>query len=94
MRLTRTTAVLMTAAAAVAVSLPAVSSADAAAKPVKYKNCTALHKKFPHGVGLKTAKDHVAKGAKPVTTFTRNNAWYQANKTLDRDHDGIACEAR
>jgi hypothetical protein len=92
--LKRTTALLITAAATVTLTLPAISTAEATTKPVHYKSCAALHKRFPHGVGLKTAKDHVAKGHKPVKNFTKNNAWYQKNKNLDRDHDGIACEAK
>jgi hypothetical protein len=29
----------------------------------------------------------------PVKNFAKNRAWYVKNKGLDRDHDGIACEA-
>jgi len=65
----------------------------AAAAPVHFSSCAKLHGMFPDGVGLVGARDHVAKGAKPVTNFTRNKAWYVKNKGLDRDHDGIACEA-
>jgi hypothetical protein len=68
------------------------SSVATAAKPVHYKNCAALNQKFPHGLGKPGAHDKVAKGAKPVTNFTRNLAWYNANKGRDRDKDGIACE--
>lgn len=75
------------------VSVPLAAPADASTKPVRFKNCTALHKRFPHGVGLTTAHDKVAKGRKPVTNFARSNAWYKLNKGLDRDHDGVACEA-
>ncbi len=73
-----------------AVTLSVATSADAA--PVKYKNCTALNAKYRHGVGLKGAKDHTT--GKPVTTFTVNNALYTANRSLDRDKDGIACEKK
>lgn len=57
-----------------------------------YKNCTALHVKYPHGVGLPGAHDHTS--GKAVTTFSRNRAVYLANTSLDRDHDKIACEKR
>ncbi|MEU8263477.1 excalibur calcium-binding domain-containing protein [Micromonospora sp. NPDC048999] len=70
----------------------AVAPAEAAAK--KYKNCTALHKVYPHGVGKKGAKDKVRGNTKPVTNFTRSNAVYAKNTHLDRDRDGIACEKR
>lgn len=60
--------------------------------PKKYANCTALHRRYPHGVGRRGARDHVSGKAKRVTNFVRNTAVYNANKRLDRDHDGIACE--
>ena len=59
-----------------------------------FTNCTALHKVYKHGVGTVHAKDHVSGHTKPVTNFTKSNALYAANKSLDRDHDSIACEAR
>lgn len=59
-----------------------------------YRNCDALHKKYPHGVGTKVARDKTS--GKPVTTFTRDNAAFNKamdnNKGLDRDKDSIACE--
>lgn len=57
-------------------------------KPKAYKNCTALHKVYPHGVGKSGAKDRGG----DVTTFTRDNKTYAKNKKSDRDKDGIACE--
>ena len=57
-----------------------------------FSNCTALHHYYPHGVGRVGAHDHTS--GRPVTTFTRSNALYQANRRLDRDGDGIACEKR
>ncbi len=60
----------------------------------KYKNCTALNKKFRHGVGKKSARDKVSGRTKPVTTFKRHDALYKKNKHLDRDRDGVACEKR
>lgn len=59
-----------------------------------HDNCTNLNKKWPHGVGLKNAKD---KGG-TVKNFYRNNKAYWAaenhNGTLDRDNDWIACEKK
>jgi Excalibur calcium-binding domain len=73
------------------VALPV--SAEASTKVPIFKNCTAMHAKYKHGVGLTGAKDKVtSKSDKPVTNFYRSNAIYKANKKLDRDHDGIACE--
>ncbi len=83
-----------------ALSLPvaAISSAPADAANKTYKNCTALQKKYPHGVGKSGAKDKVSGSSKPVTTFKKSTKIYKAamkqNKGLDRDKDGIACEKR
>jgi hypothetical protein len=68
--------------------------AKAPAKQKVYKNCTELRKKYPHGVGRVGAKDKVTGKSKPVTTFTKNTAAYNANKKSDGDKDGIACEKK
>ncbi|QCC78684.1 excalibur calcium-binding domain-containing protein [Nocardioides daphniae] len=69
-----------------------VSSAEAAAGPYTFKNCTALNKKFPHGVGRPNAKDKTS--GTPVRNFHKSKAWYNKNTKSDRDKDGIACEKR
>lgn len=74
-------------------SASASSLAPAATKPFRYSSCAKLHVRFPHGVGKPGAVDHSA-ASRRTTTFTRNKAWYTANKGLDRDHDGIACEKK
>ena len=66
-------------------------AADAASRVPVYKNCTAMHAKYKHGVGKKGARDKVSSG-KPVTNFYVSTTIYNANKKLDRDHDGVACE--
>lgn len=83
---------LASAVAAVAL-IAAPLPADAAPKPVRYKNCAALNKVYRHGVGLSGARDKVTSG-RPVTTFTRSKAVYLLNRHLDRDRDRIACEKR
>jgi hypothetical protein len=59
-------------------------------------NCTALNKKFPHGVGKAKARDKTKGTAPPVTNFRRSTPLYNKamsfNKSLDRDKDGVACE--
>jgi pyruvate/2-oxoglutarate dehydrogenase complex dihydrolipoamide acyltransferase (E2) component len=60
--------------------------------PRAYPNCTALHKVYPHGVGLPGAADHTS--GTPVRTFTRDAATYRLNTGRDRDKDKIACEKR
>ena len=61
-----------------------------------YKNCTALNKKYKHGVGKTKAKDKVSGRSKPVTNFKKSTALYNTamrhNRGLDRDRDGVACE--
>ena len=77
--------------AAIALSITGAASAKT---PPLYKNCTALNKKYPHGIGLANAHDKSS--GTPVTTFTRSTHLYRLalsyNAGLDRDRDGIACE--
>ena len=85
------------AGAAVVLSATAVP-ASAAPAPKSYKNCTELNKVYPHGVGLRGARDRTT--GKPVTTFRIDKTLYNLNDggfrqyDLDRDNDGIACEKR
>jgi len=66
----------------------------AARIPPLYRNCAALNKRYPHGVGRLKARDHST--GTPVTTFKRSDRLYRLalsyNRGLDRDKDGIACE--
>ncbi len=81
---------------ALAACLSTVVLAPPAAAAVSYTNCTALQKSYPHGIGRVGAKDRTT-GA-PVTTWRKDTAGYdramRANRGLDRDRDGIACEKR
>jgi Excalibur calcium-binding domain len=65
-----------------------------AATPALWKNCTAVNKRYSHGVGKVGARDKTS--GEPVTNFRRSNKLYATamhwNKGLDRDKDGIACE--
>jgi hypothetical protein len=82
---------VVVAAALVAAAPLVVSTANAQAATT-YTNCTVLNKHYRHGVGLPNAHDHVSGSTRPVTTFYRSKALYNANKSKDRDRDGIACE--
>jgi hypothetical protein len=62
------------------------------ARVVSYPNCKAMNAVYRHGVGKRGAVDRTS--GRPVTNFLRNNAIYNANRSRDRDHDGIACEKR
>ena len=89
----RTAATLL----AVAGSVVLVPAAPALAAP-SYANCTALQQSFPHGIGRAGARDVVRGSTRPVTTWKRDTAGYdravRANRDLDRDRDGVACERR
>jgi hypothetical protein len=65
-------------------------SASATAR--SFKNCTAMHRVYPHGVGRLHAHDKTS--GTPVTNFKHSNALYRANSKSDRDGDHIACEQR
>ena len=70
----------------------AAPAADAA--PKTFKNCTAVNKVHAGGIARKGVKGNTAKG-KVVPFKTRpvfDTALYEANKKMDRDKDGIACE--
>jgi hypothetical protein len=66
------------------------SPSASVAVPGKYRNCKALNRRYPHGVGRVGARDKTS--GVPVTTFRRSPRLYRLNKGLDRDKDGIACE--
>jgi len=67
---------------------PASSPAGAV---THYANCTALHRAHPYGV----AKSRRAANRQVNTGHYRpyvSLALYNANSSLDADHDGTACE--
>ena len=68
-----------------AIAFPTQS--NAAAK--KFKNCTELNKVYPGGVALPGA---VNSGGATKKEPKYDKALYNANKSSDRDKDGIACE--
>ena len=78
-------------ATVLSVTLMTASPAEAVT-PHHFRNCDALHHRFPHGVGLRHAHDHTTSGD-PVTNFARRPRWYRKNTSLDADGDHIACES-
>ena len=79
------------AAAAAICGAVAVAPATAA-KPKRFHNCAAMHRVYPHGVArnfkvLKTADGFTAR------PFVSSSVYAANPKTLDRDHDGVECEA-
>jgi hypothetical protein len=90
------------AVALTALFLGTTGTVTTASAPKSYRNCTALHKDYPHGVGRRHARDKTRSGTNPVTNFRRSNTLYAYNDgreprhrgehDLDRDNDRIACE--
>ena len=75
-------------------ALPLAVVAPAEAIPPQWQNCTVVNQRFPHGLGKAGARDKTS--GTPVTNFRRDTKLYNtamnANRGLDRDKDGIACE--
>ena len=71
----------------VALTTTFTTHSNAAAK--KFKNCTELNKVYPGGVALPGA---VNTGGATKKEPKYDKALYAANKSSDRDKDGIACE--
>ncbi|MGN8051187.1 excalibur calcium-binding domain-containing protein [Curtobacterium sp. 22159] len=97
MRLTRTLSV--TAAATVLAASVVVGGASTAqAAATTYANCTAVHKVYSGGIAKKSVtKNRVTSKGKVSYralqgTVKKDDALYSANKKLDADGDGIACE--
>lgn len=94
------TGLCLTGSITVAATADAGTQADSVSvaqkKPKKYKNCTALHKDFEHGIRKRGAKDKVRGDSDPVPArlIPVKRKLYKANTKLDRDKDGVACEAQ
>ena len=90
------TAAFAFGAGAVVPADSALAPVTAVAKAKKYKNCTALHKKYKHGVKKSSSTKDVVRSngntTKKSSKAKVSKALYKANKKLDRDKDGIACE--
>lgn len=91
MRTRSLAAIVIAAGILIAPATPAFALPDGGHVMRKeFKNCTALNKVYPHGVGKSNAKDKTS-GTR-VTNFKKSNSVYAENKKSDRDKDGIACE--
>ena len=97
--------IIVTAVAATGLSFAASSAvpmgsslapATAAAATTTYKNCSALNNVYKHGVkkssGTKDVVRSNGKIVKKSSSAKTSSGLYAANKKLDRDKDGIACE--
>ncbi|MCW2505754.1 MAG: hypothetical protein JWO79_4038 [Actinomycetia bacterium] len=63
-----------------------------AASPPHYANCTVVHTHYKGGIAKAGAKDKRPGGGHARYAPYVNTALYNANSSMDRDHDGIACE--
>ena len=54
--------------------------------------CAELHVAYPHGVAREGARDEIRPGDPQVLTYAVRPDAYSANRRLDTDGDGIACE--
>jgi len=78
-------------AALVVVSAATLGVAPAGAAARVFANCTAMHKVYPGGVARPGG--HQKPGQPKLKKQPKVSlALYNANKKLDRDKDGIACE--
>ena len=88
----RLSVILLLIGVVAAAAAPANASTDTI--PAKWKNCTAVNRRYPHGLGKLHAHDHTP--GVPVTNFKHSTLLYNTamryNRGLDRDRDGIACE--
>ncbi|MDX6255959.1 MAG: hypothetical protein QOJ11_2293 [Frankiales bacterium] len=57
-----------------------------------YANCTAVHAHYKGGIAKVGAKDKRKSGGHARYKPYVSTALYTANKKMDRDRDGIACE--
>jgi Excalibur calcium-binding domain len=84
------------AAAALVASTVSLATPVSAHTTGIHDNCTNFNKRYPHGVGTRSAHDRVKGSTAPVTNFKRSNSIYWAaehhNSDLDRDNDRVACE--
>ena len=86
----RTAKTSLIAVAMTASMLAFTGPADAAAN---FSNCGAMHRTFKNGVAKSRPAAHRQERAGLKRPDVRPDV-YRANKRLDADHDGTACEAR
>jgi Excalibur calcium-binding domain len=84
-------------AAASTLTATALVVAPAASAQTVYANCTALHRDFQHGVAKSyTAAFHEQQlTGYPMAAYGRHarHVYWANASSMDRDHDGVDCEA-
>ena len=88
----RFTGVLLVAAmSGIGLAAPAGASVM---RPVAHHfvNCTDMHRVYKGGVAKRGAHDQRSDGGHARYAPHMSTKLYRANKQMDRDHDGVACE--
>jgi hypothetical protein len=57
-----------------------------------FVNCTDMHRVYKGGVAKRGAHDQRSDGGHARYAPHMSTKLYRANKQMDRDHDGVACE--
>jgi cytochrome c2 len=92
------TRLLAAAAIAVAAVTTVTVPADAATTVKHFSSCAAVHKIYSGGIAKKGVTKNTVHSHGKVThrklkgSVKHSTALYKANKKLDRDKDGVACE--
>jgi len=90
--MTRKWIVHLAAAAAIAGLGIQTAGAQETTRAGSYANCRAMHRDWPHGV----ARSRAAARAEVADGYGRPHVslrLYRANRDLDANDDGVACEA-
>ena len=94
----RTFPLVLVAAGAIAVGVAEAPAATSYVGPAIWKNCTNVHKRYPHGVGkLRATRSSAGQHRARDDVQAQHTALQHAmryNKRLDADKDGVACEKR
>jgi len=87
------------AATVLAASVVVGGASTAQAAPTVYKNCAAVQKVYSGGIAKKSVTKNTVKAKSGKVeyralkgTVKKDDALYNANKKMDADKDGIACE--
>lgn len=93
------TAGIAAASTVLAAAVVLGGTATAQAAPTVYKNCTAVQKVYSGGIAKQsvtsnrvTTKSGKVENRALKGTVKKDDALYKANRGLDADGDGIACE--
>jgi|tagenome__1003787_1003787.scaffolds.fasta_scaffold20672862_1 hypothetical protein len=78
---------IIAVAALAALAATAAIAAPADASVRHFRNCTAMHTVYPHGIATSRAAAKAHGWQAKVSA-----SLYKANKQMDRDRDGVACE--